>query len=182
MNKQYKEILKIFSRYFFIFLVGIGNLYLFYKIFTPLTINIFYLILGFFEETNLNGNIIRFGRNVIEIVPACVAGAAYYLLFILGMTIRVDVRTRVKAILTALGAFFILNISRLLVLAFLIENPSFELIHWIFWHIVSTLFVIGIWLGTVKFYKIKSIPLYSDLKYIKKLSKGKYSKRKKKHN
>jgi exosortase/archaeosortase family protein len=181
MNKQEIKLIGLFSRYFAVLLLGLGNLYLFYKVLTPLTIHVFYFIVSMFSEASLNGNLVSFGETVIEIVPACVAGAAYYLLFILVMLTAMDVKTRIKAVGASLLAFFILNMFRLLVLSSLIGFPNFELIHLVFWHLVSTLFVVGIWFGTVRYFKIKAIPLYTDFLYLKKLGVDD-SKRKKKHN
>ena len=66
---------------------------------------------------------------------------------------------------------FVLNIARILLLASLIASPSFETIHWVFWHIVSTVFVVGTYIATTRIYKIKTIPVYSDFKYLTKLVK-----------
>ena len=168
MDKQTKKIFLMFSRYFAVLLFGLSNLYLFYKIFTPPTIHIFYFIISIFTDANLVNNLISFGESTVEIVPACVAGAAYYLLFVLVMLTAMDVKTRAKALSASLMAFFVANIFRLLILSSLIGNINFELIHNIFWHLVSTVFVVGIWFGTVKFYNIKSVPMYTDFLYLKK--------------
>ncbi len=183
MNKQSKKIIGLFSRYFAIILIGLGNLYIIYKILTPLTVHFLNIVLSIFVETNLVENIISIGIKRIEIIPACVAGSAFYLLFLLIMsTADIKPKKRALALSTALAAFFMLNIIRMLILIPLTNTTSFEIIHWIFWHIISTLFVVGIWFGSVKIYKIKSMPMYTDLKYIRSLMKSsKNSKRKKKH-
>jgi exosortase/archaeosortase family protein len=168
MKNQYKKILFVFFRYFSVLLLGLGNLYLFYKILTPITIKTVSGILSIFGAS-ISNDIIHFGNSSFEIVPACVAGAAYYLLFILIMTTKMEVKTRIKALGVSLGVFFILNIFRLVALILLVDSPSFELIHWIFWHILSTILVVGIWFGTVKLFNIKSIPAYGDILDIAKL-------------
>ena len=184
MNKQSKKILGLFSRYFAVLLIGIGNLYVVYKVLTPLTVHTVNKVFSIFTETNLVENIISIGIKRIEIIPACVAGSAFYLLLLLILsTANIKPKTRTKVTLTAFAMFFILNIIRILILIPLINTPSFEIIHQIFWHIVSTLFVVAVWFSVVKIYKIKSIPIYTDLKYLKNLIKpAKKSKRKKKHN
>ena len=184
MNKQSNKILGLFLRYSTILLLGIGNLYIIYKILTPLTIHTIHKILLIFTDTTLVGNIISTNNIVIEIVPACVAGSAFYLLFLLILSAaNIKPKTRTKALLTAFAMFFALNIIRILILIPLADTSYFEIVHWVFWHIISTLFVIGIWFSVVKIYKIKSIPIYTDFRYIKNLINPiKNSKRKKKHN
>ena len=182
MNKQSKKILGLFARYFSMLLIGAGNLYIIYKVLTPLTIHILNIILSIFTNTILDGNIIHLSKVGIEIVPACVAGSAFYLLLLLLMsTADIKPETRTKAIITAFAMLFALNLLRILILIPMANAAYFETVHWISWHIVSTIFVIGIWLAIVKMYKIKAIPIYSDVKYIKSLIKTKKSKRKKKH-
>lgn len=184
MNKQSKKILGIFARYFTIILIGTGNLYIIYKLLTPLTIFTLNTILSIFTKTILIDNIICLNEISIEIIPACVAGAAFYLLFMLILsTANIKPKIRIKALFTAFIIFFILNISRILILIPMINTSHFETIHWIFWHMISTIFVVAVWFVVVKIHKIKSIPIYSDLKYIKSLIKPvKKSKRKKKYN
>ncbi|MFH1521781.1 MAG: pacearchaeosortase [archaeon] len=184
MNKQSKKIYGLFARYFAILLVGMGNLYIIYKLLTPLTIYTLNAIVSIFTTTTLADNIIYLNScTQIEIVPACVAGAAFYLLFFLVLS-SADVKPemRAKAVLTAFVMFFALNLVRILILIPMIDTSYFATVHWIFWHIISTIFVVGVWFSVVKIYKIKSIPIYSDLKYIKSLMNPvKKSKRKNKH-
>lgn len=183
MNKQSKKISGLFARYFAIALVGAGNLYIVYKLLTPLTIHVLNTLLSIFTTTTLSDNIIYLSSAQVEIVPACVAGAAFYLLFFLVLSIAdVKPETRIKAILTSFAMFFTLNITRILILIPMIDASYFETAHWIFWHVISTIFVVGVWFSVVRIYKIKSIPIYSDLKYVKSLIKPvKKSKRKNKH-
>jgi len=183
MDKQSKKIIGLFARYFLVLLAGLGNLYLIYKILTPLTVYTVNAILSIFTKTILIENTIYLTNVVIEIIPACVAGAAFYLLLLLVFsTSDIGPKIRTKAIILAFAIFFILNITRILILVPIIEQPYYDAVHWIFWHIVSTAMVVAIWFGIIKFYKIKSIPVYSDLKYMKGLIyPHKNSKRKKKN-
>jgi len=182
MNKQNKKIAGLFARYLTIILIGLGNLYILYKILTPLTIHVLNTILSVFSTSTAVGNIIHTATVAFEIIPACVAGSAFYLLLLLLMsTANIKPETRAKAIITAIAMLFALNILRLIFLISMTNSPQFETLHWIFWHLISTIFVVAVWFTTIKIYKIKSIPIYSDLKYIASLMKPKKSKRKKKH-
>jgi len=183
MNKQPKKILGLFARYFAMLLIGAGNLYVVYKVLTPITIHTVNTVLSIFTKTVLEGNIIHLSNVGIEIVPACVAGSAFYLLLMLLMsTANIRPQTRIKAIITALVMLFVLNILRILILIPMANASYFEIVHWIFWHFVSIIFVVIVWFSIIKMFKIKEVPIYSDIKYIGSLVKTKKSKRKKKHN
>jgi exosortase/archaeosortase family protein len=182
MNEQSK-ILELFIRYFLIILIGLNNFYILYIFLTPLTVYVTNTALSVFTATSLVGNAIYINGLIIEIIPACVAGAAFYLLLILALsTADISLKTRFKVIATTFAIFFVLNIARILILVQITNTPHFEIIHWIFWHLISTVFVVGTWFAVVKLYKIESIPIYSDIKYLLSLIKSiKKSKRKKKH-
>lgn len=183
MDKDFKKITSLFSRYLIILILGVGDLYLIYKILTPLTLHATNLILKIFTPTTLSGNTIYFNQSIIQIVPACVAGSAFYLLIALILsTANIAPEVRLKALLAALTAFFALNITRILILITLIKTPEFETIHFIFWHIVSTIFVIATYIATIKLYKIKSVPIISDFNYLKSLMRPKRKFRKTKKN
>jgi exosortase/archaeosortase family protein len=167
MDKQSKKIIGMFTRYLALLLIGLGNLYIIYTILTPLTIFVTTTILSIFTSPVLIDNFIGLTGVTIEIIPACVAGAAFYLLLILTLSVP-DVKpiTRVKAIITAIIILFVLNILRILALIPLIGSTHFQAIHWIIWHLISTLFVVATWFITIKIYKIKSIPVYNDIKLL----------------
>lgn len=184
MDKQTKKITGLFSRYLAILIIGLGNLYIIYKFLTPITIRALYAVLSVFTNPVIANNVIYLNRIGLEIVPACVAGSGFYLLLLLILsTAEIKPTTRTKAIITGFALFFILNILRILILIPLTGSPSFETIHWIFWHLISIIFVVAVWFSVVKIYKIKEIPVYSDVKYMANLIKiSKNSKRKKKNN
>lgn len=181
MNKSSKKITNLFLRYLTILALGTSNLYLIYKILTPATIHATNTILNLFTITTLTENIIHFNQTTIQIVPSCVAGSAFYLLLALLLsTANIKPKTRLNAILTAVAILFALNVTRILILTSLTNSPNFETLHWIFWHIISTLFVVATYIATIKLYKIKSIPIISDIKYMKSLIRTKHKCEKKK--
>ncbi len=184
MDKESKKIIGLFSRYIVIILAGLGNLYLFYKILTPITIVVLRWAISIFTTPVFTNNFIFIkGIAIIEIVPACIAGAAFYLLFILIFSSAdIEPIKRLYAAITAFAILFVLNILRILLLIPMIRLSYFAVLHWTFWHLLSTVFVLAAWFAVVKIYKIKSIPGYSDLKYMKSLMQsGKKTKRKKKN-
>jgi len=142
-----------------------------YKIFTGLTIYSVVGLLGlFFEEVVVSGKMIIISMSVVEIVPACVAGSAYLLLLILNLSVDMSWEKRIKSILFSFGVLFVLNVLRIVFLTSLYINESvfFDFSHKLFWYGLSTVFVVGIWFFVVKVFKIKEIPIYSDVRYFLK--------------
>ena len=180
MNKLSNLIL----RYLLIVLFGLGNLYIFYLIFTPLTTNIVYLILNVFSNPTINGTVITLGDSIIKIIPACVAGSAYYLLLVLALsTPNLSIKDYFKLVAISFGLFLSINVLRIIFLILIRNSSQFELIHNIFWYVISTIIVVLIWFYLVKRYKIKDYPIVSDLKYLFRLSKkAKKTKRTKQNN
>ncbi len=161
-------------RYLILLLVGLPNLGIFYVIFTPLTLYPVYFLLSIFFDVSLIGNVMLIERCFsIELIDACIAGSAYYLLTILNLsTPNIKIPKRIKMLLWAFAAFLFINILRILLLGLLSisESPLFNFTHEFFWYFVSIVMVIGIWFAEVKLFKIKDIPFYSDLKVLHKKS------------
>jgi len=175
MKKEDKSQLSgIVVRYLFLLLIGLPNLFLFYFIFAPLTIYPVYFLLKIFFDVSLYGDILySVNFPLVQIIDACVAGAAYYLLLILNLsTPNIKIEKRIKMIFYSFVSFLILNILRIFILVILLASDFefFDLTHKLFWYFLSIVFVIGIWFIQVKIYKIKEIPFYSDVKAIYKKS------------
>ncbi len=180
------RIKNLFLRYSIIILIALPNLFIFYFIFSPLTIYpLFALFKIFFKDVLLIGNIFYLSNNLsIEIIDACIAGSAYYLLFILNFSIpKISIKKRFQMILFSFIFLWGLNIARIFILTSILTFPMqttqlFDLTHKLFWYFGTTIFVVLIWFIEVKEFKIKSIPIYSDLKFlIKYLHNSKTSKK-----
>ncbi len=175
MNKRTKIICEIFARYIILLLVTLPNLFLFYTIFTPLTIYPVYFLFNLFFNCNINENIITISSCFpIELSKSCIAGSAYYLLLILNLTTPgINLKKRLILITISFASLLMLNITRIFVLGLLfVSNSSwFDLTHKLFWYLVSVFFVIGIWFTEVKLFRINKIPIYSDLKCLMKFRK-----------
>ena len=174
MKKTYKQSADILIRYFILVLVAIPSFYIFYLVFTPLTIYPTFLILNLLFDSILIKNVIIINNEIpIEIIKACIAGSAYYLLLVLNLsTPNINFQKRTKMIFFAFSALLIMNILRIVFLSFIFLEgfPFFVLAHQLFWYFLSTIFVIAIWFSEVKFFKIKEIPFYSDFKFLHKHS------------
>ena len=171
MKEKFKSFFDILVRYVILILIAVPNLWLFYFIFTPLTANsVFFLLNLFYDAILVSGKIIIINRTIpIELVEACIAGAAYYLLLILNLsTPGIKTKKRIKMILLSFLIFLIANILRIFFLSFVAISGSnlFDITHIVFWYAISTLFVVAIWFAEVKIFRIKSIPFYSDIKFL----------------
>lgn len=163
------KILNILTRYLVLVVAGIPNLFLFYFIFTPLTIYPLYFLFNLFYDVSIVQHVIYVSSSPIEIIPACVAGAAYYLLLIFNLsTPGIKINKRIKLILFSFLTLLLINILRIFILGILFVNDSsaFEPLHYVLWYIGSTACVAGIWFYQVIHFKIKKIPFYSDLKFL----------------
>ncbi|MAH49410.1 hypothetical protein CMI37_26545 [Candidatus Pacearchaeota archaeon] len=177
MKKQVSQLTGLFIRYVIILVAGLGNLYILYKLLKPLTIHAVAALMSLFTHISISDNLIISERVIIEIIPACVAGSAYYLLLILVLaTPKINLSKRIKILAFTFLALFILNIARIIILASTTSSTYFHATHLIFWYFISTIFVAGIWIASVRLFKIKSTPIYDDLKFLYKLIKSKKKK------
>jgi exosortase/archaeosortase family protein len=170
MNQVHKKVVDFAIRYLILVLIAFPGLVLFYKIFTPLTIYPSYWIFSIFFNTSIYSNIILLNSaTVIEIVPACIMGSAYYLLLILNLSIPdINLKKRLTMILTSFAALLIVNVIRIVILGSLYNFNSIlgDPLHTFFWYFLSIFFVVGIWFAQVKIFRIKGIPFYTDLKFL----------------
>ncbi|MBI3622835.1 pacearchaeosortase [Candidatus Pacearchaeota archaeon] len=172
MRGKDKVILSLFSRYVFLALIAVFAFDFIYTIFRPLTIFPVYYLLRIFFNASLNHNIIFIGIP-IEIIDACIAGSAYFLLLFLNLSIpKIKFSKRVKLILFSFLVLLLINIFRIFLLSLLAASGSslFDIAHKFFWYSLSIIFVVGIWFFEVKLFKIKQIPVYSDLQPLYKMS------------
>lgn len=172
-----KDLLKDISiRYILAILIGFPGIYLIYKIFEPLTVYPTLFILKLlYSGTTLIDNVLVYEGFSIIIVPACIAGAAYYLLFALNLITPMKPKQRVYSLIFLPLAFLVLNIIRMVVFSSLfIEGYAyFDIAHQFFWYFVSIAMVAALWFVNVRLFKIKAIPFYTDFRSIAKLAKRK---------
>jgi len=172
-KEEKKKIYYPVLRYLILVSSALGNLWLFYFIFTPLTIYPVFFLLKLFFSASLSGTIISFNNVSINLVKACIAGSAYYLLLILNLTTPISIKKRIYALIFSFISFLIINIIRIFLFSLLLENSFslFNLTHLFVWYGLSSFIVLAIWIFTIKIFDIKEIPVYSDLKFLYKLIK-----------
>lgn len=168
MNKLHNLIL----RYLIILAIAIPNFYIIYTIFTPLTIYPIYFILNLFYETFLTNTTLLINNLAIDIIPACIAGAAYFLLIALNLLTPMDKKQRLYSLIFSISLFYIINLLRIFLFTILLiySFKLFNLTHMFFWYFLSTLIVITIWFLTAYIFKIKQTPIYTDLNFLYKKS------------
>lgn len=176
MTKIDKKIYSVFNRYILIFILGLSDLVLFYFLFTKPTVLVSNFLLNLVSPTILFGNTILFKEVLIELVKACIAGSAYYLLIILALAIpNIKVTRRLKLIGFLFVSLFIFNTLRIFLLSLINSIDLFNTVHLLTWYFFTTAFVIVIWFSAVKLFKIKEVPIYSDIKFLLSLTKHKKS-------
>jgi len=168
-----KRILESAFRYGIAVVVGLF-ISIFYLIFTPLTMLFLSSMLKLLFSIKVFSNFIFYNGIAIEIIPACIGGSAYYLLFLLNiLTPQIKSRTRLYAFIFSAALFFIFNLLRLFILVSLeFSNINTYFYHKLFWYLGSTLFVFFIWIASIKIFKIKEIPVVSDFIWLIKSKKS----------
>jgi len=167
-NIQTKAVISIILRYGFILIIALIFSYseFFYKTLLLLTVYPVKFLLGFFYEAAMSGNILLVNSLAIEIIPACVAVSAYLLLLILNITTPMAWKKRACSLAFSILSLLFINIIRISLFSLLFINnyAYYDILHKLFWYVLSIVFVIGIWFASVFLFKIRGIPAYSDLK------------------
>lgn len=177
-DTQSRAIVSILLRYSSILIIALIFFYseFFYKLLLLPTIYSVKFFLGFFYNVSVSGNIILVNSSAIEIIPACVAVSAYLLLLILNMTTPMVWKKRAYSLTFSILSLLIVNILRISLLSLLWINNYvyYDIIHKLFWYVLSILFVIGIWFASAFLFKINNIPAYGDLKFMISQIRKKY--------
>lgn len=161
-----KNSFNLFLRYAVLLLLAIPGFQVFYFIFTPLTVYpVFLLLKMIYSDVALNGTLISFSLVNANIVSACVAGAAYYLLLILNLSTPMKSSKRAKSLAFLLVVFLIANIIRIFIFAIIADKgfQYFDIAHTASWYFGSTILVLLIWFANVLIFNIKSLPMATDL-------------------
>lgn len=167
----YKKLVIRISLALLLLLVPIN---IFYFIFLKPTLLLSFITLNAYNPTVISDSLI-INNEILRFVPACIATSAYYLLVILILLTK-DLKFGKALKLFLVGAFviFIANIARidLLVIALLEFGIEwFDRLHLFIWEFLSTIFIAILWIFLTRKFDIKTIPAYSDLRYLMKESR-----------
>ena len=162
-----RNVATLLLRYGILLVLPLFNLALFYLVFTPLTIAPVYAVIQILYPgaVLLGSSTIFFQGEYAQIIPACIAGAAYYLLIILNLTTPMSAAQRVKSLLFLIIAFLVLNILRIIFFMywFASGNNYFDIAHQATWYFGSTVMIFIIWFTNVLLFRIQAIPVYTDI-------------------
>lgn len=167
-NKGARSIIYLLLRYAFLLIITLFIFKQSYNFLFALTIYPLKLLLSIFYNTTIYHSFLVIGSYFIEIIPACIALSAYVLLFILNLTMAMPIKKRIYSLVFSFLLLLIINIMRIFTFSILFVNNFiyFEQLHKFFWYVLSILIVILIWFLTVKVFKLKNIPIYSDFKFL----------------
>ncbi len=140
-----------------------------YTILRPVTTQLSYVLISIFYDARISWNFIYLHGMSIEIIDACVAGIAYFLLLVLNLSTRlIGTWKRILVFLFTSIISLIVNVLRIFLMSILLLEQStwFDPAHMIFWYALSIVFVFLIWILAIRVFRIKEIPVYSDIKAI----------------
>lgn len=169
------DVFSLVSRYGLLLVIGLANLFLrdnglFYTIFTPLTIGpVFYFLNNIYNGITIFGtDTVFIGGYYATIIPACIAGSAYYLLLILNMATPMSLKKRLLCLVYVFTLFLILNIARITLFGTLLSKgyQYFDITHLAVWYFGSTILVAFIWFSAIFLFKIKEAPVFTDVQTI----------------
>jgi len=164
------RVLGIVFRYLLSLILSLDSLFIFYFVLTPLTVYFSYFLLSIFYQVMMQGSALLINDSVILLNEACIAGSAYFLLALLNLTTPgIKTVQRMRIFLFGASILFAFNLLRILVFSALFVNgfALFDLLHLFVWNVLSVLVVVMIWLISVNRFRLKGIPVISDLIYLR---------------
>ena len=171
-----KPIKKLFFRYLLALIIMIIGLKIIYFFMSPITFYLSYYSIFYLSPILISSNSFSINNITLNFIPACTAASAYLLLILLILTVDIKPKKAFKLILMGFLLILIANIIRIDVLIIALVKYSsnlFNTLHLFFWKMLSTIYVVILWIILTKLFKIKEIPIYSDFKEVLKLYKSK---------
>jgi exosortase/archaeosortase family protein len=164
--KKSKNLGFIFLRYLSLILIGclIFQSGIFYSLFLKLTIYPVNWLLNLFISSRVIFDTLMVNGLRIEIISACIAVSAYFLLIAINLVTPMKPLKRVYVTILSCLLLLGFNILRIFILALLYINGNLylDIIHKTLWYSLNLIIVVLIWFSLVKFFKIKLIPVYND--------------------
>ena len=163
-------LLGLFTRYLLLLIIALAFSFsqIFYDFFLKLTIYPSCYLLNFFYPALVSGSNLLANSYIIEIIPACVAVSAYFLFFILNLSMSMNLKNRVKSLLFLFASLLAINILRIFIFSMLLVNnfAYFEVVHKFTWYFMNILIVVGLWFWAVKLFHLSNVPIYTDFKQL----------------
>ena len=136
-----------------------------YFLISPLTFYSSYYSLFYLEPIKITSNSFVVNGVKLNFISACAAASAYLLLLLLVLLTDIKLKEALRIFFVGSLLIFAANIIRIDILIItLIKYGSslFNTLHLLFWKILSTIYVVLLWIFLTKTFKIKEIPIYSD--------------------
>ena len=137
----------------------------------------YYLLRLFSYNITLIQNGLIVNGQILNFIDACVASSAYYLLVLLILfTKDIEFIKIIKMFIIGSLIILAMNVIRVTTLILILINYGtnlFETVHLAYWRFVATIYIFVVWIILIKIYKIKEIPIYSDIKYLYNTTKKK---------
>ena len=158
----------MFLRYMLLFLFVLTNIFSF--LLPQPTIKASFYTIQLFTQATLTNSTITFQSHSIEIIPACIALSAYYLLLILNLSTPMPIKKRAYSLILTFALLFFVNLFRIAIFSFIFVSSQalFTTFHFITWILLSSIIVFLVWYTGIKVLDIREIPVYSDLKFLVK--------------
>lgn len=160
---------RLITRIFLALIFAIFGFKIIYTIFSPLTFYLSYLSLIFYNPI-IKGNLLIINGFTLKFIPACTAASAYLLLTLLTvLTKGINLKKSILMWTTGSLSILIANLIRIDILIIALIKygfPLFETLHLFFWKLVSIVYVALVWIFLTYKFNIKTIPIYSDIKYL----------------
>lgn len=167
-----KHLIKTGIRYILLLSLAIFGLKIIYPLISPITFKTSFYSLFYYSPLLLDSTSFSIENFKLNFVPACTAASAYLLLTLLTLGVDLKPKKAIKILLLGSLLIFTANIVRIDILVItLVEfgSRAFDTIHLFFWKILSSIYVVLVWIFLTKYFKIKEIPIYSDFKRILRL-------------
>ncbi|MBS3149625.1 pacearchaeosortase [Candidatus Woesearchaeota archaeon] len=164
---------KLIIRIILLFLIWPSLLYIIF--FIP-TIYLSYLILkliGYNIIVDLTSQLLIINDLKLNFITACVATSAYQLLAILILLTK-DLSFKKMLNMFIAGSLLVLavNVIRIIFLSLIFVNYGYDLFekfHILLWRGAASFIVFFIWITIIKIFKVKTIPIISDVTYLYKM-------------
>ncbi|MDD5177875.1 MAG: pacearchaeosortase [Candidatus Nanoarchaeia archaeon] len=149
-----------------VFLIPLNLFYFIFLKPTLLFSGIFWLDKG----VMFGNDFLMHNNEALVFIPACIATSAYYLLFALVFLVKkMEWIKRIKVLISGFLFIFVGNIIRINILIYYYLNKNinmFENLHFLMWNVISTIYVILVWLFLVYRFKIRGVPLIDDIRFL----------------
>lgn len=163
MRYRYRVTIRLILALFFVIL----GLKLVDLVISPITFYLSYLSLFYLSPVLMDSTSFVIQDVTLRFISACTAGPAYLLLLLLVLFVDLKWKKIIKVFLIGVLLILVANLIRIDILIISLikyDSTLFNTLHLFFWKVLSTVYVFLLWILLTWWFKIKEIPIYSDIK------------------